>query len=68
MPAQVAGVHKTALGELTLTQQFQMVSGTLRTDRDTVPVEGKVMGQDIVLRVAGRETRGKVNGGRIELR
>ena len=68
VPAQVAGVHKTALGELALKQEFQMLSGTLRTDRESVPVEGKVMGQDILLRVGGRETRGKVDGGRIELR
>ena len=68
VPAQVGGVHKTPRGDLTLKQEFQMVTGTLRTDGDTLPVEGKVIGQDVVLRVAGREVRGKVSGGRLELR
>jgi SAM-dependent methyltransferase len=68
VPAQVGGVHKTPRGDLTLKQEFQMVTGTLRTDGDTLPVEGKVIGQDVVLRVAGREVRGRVNGGRLELR
>jgi hypothetical protein len=67
VPAQVAGVHRTAQGELTLEQEFQKVSGTLRTGHNAIPVQGRVRGHDIVLRVAGREVRGKVNGRRIEL-
>jgi len=68
VPAQVAGTHKTARGDLTLRQRFQTVSGTLRTHRGTYPVAGKVMGDEILLRVAGNELRGKVNGKRVELR
>jgi precorrin-6B methylase 2 len=68
VPAQVGGVHKTARGELTLKQEYQMVSGTLRVEGDMVPVQGKVVGQQLVLDAAGRELRGQVTNGRIELR
>jgi hypothetical protein len=67
VPAQVAGTHKTARGELTLKQEFQQVSGTLRTGSKTIPVEGKVTGRELVLRGGGQELRATVNGKRIEL-
>jgi SAM-dependent methyltransferase len=67
VPAQVAGTHKTGRGELTLKQEFQQVSGTLHADGKTTPVEGKVIGRQIVLKAGGRELRGKVNGNRVEL-
>jgi SAM-dependent methyltransferase len=67
VPAHVAGTHKTARGELTLTQDFQRVSGTLHADGKTIPVEGKVIGRQLVLAGGGRELRGRVNGSRVEL-
>jgi SAM-dependent methyltransferase len=67
VPARVAGTHKVAAGELTLKQTYQMVSGTLRTDGKTVPVEGKVVGEELHLTAGGRALRGKVSGNRIEL-
>src|SRR5712691_12974243 len=42
VPAQVAGAYKIAQGDLTLKQEFQMLSGTLRTGGKTLPVDGKV--------------------------
>jgi hypothetical protein len=68
VPAKVAGTHKIPQGELTLKQEFQKVSGTLRTEGRTVPVEGKVTGEEIAFQAGGREYRGKVNGKRLELR
>ncbi|OGA78570.1 MAG: RNA methyltransferase [Betaproteobacteria bacterium RIFCSPLOWO2_12_FULL_65_14] len=68
VPARVAGSHKVAQGELTLKQNFQMLSGTLRAEGKTVPVEGKVRGEEISLTAGGREYRGKMNGKRLELR
>jgi len=68
VPAQIGGVHKTARGELTLKQQYQMVSGTLRVEGDMIPVQGKVVGQQLVLDAAGRELVGHVTDGRIEFR
>ena len=67
VPARVAGTHKVAQGELSLKQNYQMVSGTLTADGKTVPVEGKVVGNEIQLTAAGRTLRGKVTGNRIEL-
>ncbi len=68
VPAKVAGTHKVAQGELTLKQNFQMLSGTLRTEGKTVPVEGRVRGEEVSFKAGGREYRGRVNGKKLELR
>jgi SAM-dependent methyltransferase len=67
VPANVAGTHKTAQGELTLEQTFQKVKGTLRNEGKAIPVEGKVIGDEVVLAAEGRELRGKVRGRRLTL-
>ncbi len=68
VPAQVGGTHQLPEGELTLKQSFQKLSGTLRTNGRTVPVEGRVRGEEIAFTAGGREYRGKANGKRLELR
>lgn len=68
VPAQVGGTHQLPEGELILKQSFQKLSGTLRTNGRTVPVEGKVRGEEIAFTAGGREYRGKANGKRLELR
>ena len=68
VPAQVGGTHKLPEGELDLKQSFQKLSGTLRTNGRTVPVVGKVRGEEVAFTAAGREYRGKANGKRLELR
>ena len=68
VPARVAGTHQLPQGELTLKQQFQMLSGTLRTEGKTFALEGKVRGEEITFTAGGREYRGKMNGKRLELR
>jgi hypothetical protein len=67
VPARVAGTHNVAQGELTLQQNYQKLTGTLRTGGKDVPVEGKVSGEQILLKAGGREFRGRVNGRGIEL-
>lgn len=67
VPAKVEGKHKVAQGELSLKQRYQMLSGTLRSAGKAVPVEGKVVGEEIFLNAGGRQLRGRVNGKRIEL-
>ena len=67
MAAKLAGRHKTPQGELKLEQTFQMVKGTLRKDGKDVPVEGKVLGNEVTLKAAGREMRGTVKGKTIVL-
>ena len=68
VPARVAGNHKVAQGELTLKQEFQMLSGTLRSEGRTVPVEGKVSGEQVTFKAGGREYHGRMNGKQLELR
>lgn len=68
VPARVAGTYKMPGGKLTLKQEFQMLSGTLRIDGKELPVTGKVRGEEITFAAGSREYRGKLNGKRLELR
>ena len=69
VPAKAAGTHKIPPGELTLKQQYQMLSGTLRTTEGrTVPVEGRVRGEEVSFKAGGRDYRGRMNGKRLEVR
>jgi hypothetical protein len=63
VPAKVAGTWTTSGGGLTLTQEFQMVSGTMKQGAASVPVsEGRLRGDEITFAVAGVVFKGKVNG------
>jgi SAM-dependent methyltransferase len=68
IPAKVAGTHKLPQGELVLKQEFQMLSGTLRTEGKTFAVKGKVNGEDVVFTAGGKEYRGRMNGKQLEIR
>src|SRR5437763_3230362 len=68
VPARVAGNHKVPQGELALKQEFQMLAGTLRSEGRTVPVEGKVSGEEVMLKAGGREYHGRANGKQLELK
>jgi SAM-dependent methyltransferase len=68
VPARVGGTHKVAQGELNLKQEFQKLSGTLRTEGNPFPLEGKVHGEEVSFTAGGREYRGRMNGKRLELR
>jgi hypothetical protein len=68
VPAKVAGTHSVAQGELVLEQKYQMLTGTLRSGGQSVPVKGRVRGNEVVLDAGGRELRGAVKGKRLELR
>jgi len=67
VPAKVAGKHKIAAGELELKQQYQMLSGTLRTEGRTVPVQGRVRGEEVTFTAGGKTYRGRMNGNRLEV-
>ena len=69
VPAKVAGVWQMPQGTLTLTQQFQMLSGTLGS---TAISEGRMRGEEITFtvgttvysgRLQGNTLRGTVSGG-----
>jgi SAM-dependent methyltransferase len=67
VPAHVAGVWQLPSGELTLTQQFQIVSGTLSAGGRTTPIDnGRIHGDRITFSVAGVEYVGKAQRNRIE--
>ncbi len=68
VPARVAGSHKLPQGELTLKQEFQMLSGTLVTEGKTFALEGKVRGEDVSFTAGGKKYSGKMNGKSLELR
>jgi SAM-dependent methyltransferase len=67
IPARVAGTYKTPQGEVTLKQQYQMLSGTVRTEQKTVPLEGRVRGDEVVFSAGGKEFHGHLNGKALEL-
>jgi len=68
VPAKVAGTYKVPQGELTLKQEFQMLTGTLATEGKTFVLDGKVRGEEITFKAGGKEYRGKMNGKSLELR
>ena len=67
VPARVAGTWKLPQGDLTLTQEFQVVSGTLTPAGGTpAEVTGRLRGDEITLKIGDAEYTGRVNGKTIE--
>lgn len=67
VPARVAGSYHTPHGDVTLKQSFQMLSGTLQAEGKTVPLEGKVLGEEISFNAGGKQYRGRLKGRALEL-
>ena len=64
VPAHVGGTWRTPKGDLTLTQKFQMVSGTLGRE----PIEnGRLRGEEISFMVSKATYRGRVEAGRMRV-
>jgi SAM-dependent methyltransferase len=68
VPAKVAGKHVVPDGELELKQEFQMLSGTLRSGGAAYPVKGRVRGDRVEVRAGGKVYRGRASGGKLVLR
>lgn len=70
VPAKIAGKWRasTPAGELSLTQEYQMVTGTfVSTAGQSTPVKGRLRGNDVTLTAEGQaEFTGRVNGTSIE--
>jgi SAM-dependent methyltransferase len=67
VPARVEGRWQTAQGELTLKQEFQKVSGTLRSGNTSTPIlRGSLRGDQLAFLAGGSEYHGRVIGGSIE--
>ena len=66
VPAKVAGTWQFQGGEVALTQEFQMLQGTLTTGGSGAPIsEGKMKGDEITFSSGGSVYTGKVDGDRI---
>ena len=63
VPAKVAGTWQMPQGELTLTQEFQMLGGSLKTAEKSVPLRsGRVRGDVVNFNVGGVDYAGRING------
>jgi hypothetical protein len=62
VPAKVEGTWQLPQGHLTLTQQFQKVTGTL----GSTPVSGRLRGDEITFNAGKVRYAGRVNGNTIE--
>jgi precorrin-6B methylase 2 len=63
VPAKVEGQWQTGQGPLTLTQKFQMISGTLGAAAIT---DGRLRGEQIEFKAGGKTYTGRVNGNSIK--
>lgn len=68
VPAKIAGTWRTQAGaEMTLTQSYQMLTGTAKTaDGQTTAVNGRLRGNDLTLSSGKQELTGRVKGNVIE--
>ncbi len=63
VPAKVEGRWRLGDGELTLTQTFQKVAGTLKTASNAAAIQnGRLIGDEIHFTAAGRDYFGRVSG------
>jgi len=65
VPAKVQGTWRMPDGELSLTQTFQMLTGTLTTGGQDVPIKGRLRGTEITFTAGERTYTGRVNGNRM---
>jgi len=67
VPAQAGGTWRLQGGELTLTQTFQKLTGTMTTGGVATPVTGSLRGDAIELTAGASTWRGRVRDGALEL-
>ena len=68
VPAKVAGTYKTPQGEVSLKQEFQMLTGSLRADGKTYALRGRVRGEEVSFKAGGRDFKGRLNGKQLVLK
>ena len=66
VPTKAGGTWRMPNGEITLTQAYQMVTGRLSTPNASLPIAGKLAGDQITLQAGNVEYLGRVNGNMIE--
>jgi hypothetical protein len=64
VPAKVEGTWKAGASEITLSQTFQMVSGTVKTGNVVAPISaGRITGDSITFTAGGTTYTAKIDGG-----
>ena len=66
VPAKVAGTWQLPKGQMTLTQTFQMVNGTLKSSAAGTITEGRLRGSDLSFTVGTTHYTARVNGNTME--
>jgi hypothetical protein len=66
VPAKTEGTWKLPQGELTIKQNFQMISGTLKNGNTATPINGKLNGEQISFTAEKTSYTGRVNGNSME--
>ena len=66
IPAKVDGKWKLEQGELTISQEFQMISGKLKTGNNTVNISGKLKGNEVSFTADNANYTGLVTGNRMQ--
>jgi len=67
VPAKAQGTWHLPQGELTLKQNFQLISGTLKSGSQSMPItNGRLGGDQISFSAGGAEYTGRVSGNAIE--
>ena len=66
VPAKVEGTWKLPDGELTLKQEFQMISGTLKANGRDTAIKGRLSGDQISFKAGEAQYSGRVSGDAIK--
>ena len=67
VPAKAQGAWQLPQGELTLKQEFQILSGTLKSGSNTTPIaNGRLSGDQISFSAGGAQYTGRVSGNAME--
>lgn len=67
IPANVEGRWRTPDGDMTLSQDYQMISGTFTTaEGEKLPAKGRLRGNRLTMTVGDSEYEGRVDGDTIE--
>ena len=68
VPAKVAGTYAIPRGEVTFKQEYQVLTGSIRTEGKSYALEGRVRGEDVSFTAGGKRYMGRMNGKSFELR
>jgi hypothetical protein len=66
VPAKVGGVWHLPNGDLTLKQEFQKITGSIRTGGLETPIKGRLSGDQISFKAGAAQYTGSVSGNTIK--